>query len=195
MSLRVLVIKLEMRQYTLYEHKYGFTRSSYCITLKVSLYFFDDIRGRWNLRIPASHNAPFLVDTQLLNSSPSVNHKPVMSCLIWMYFDWSLWGSTEVIKSSIFSRLRPGGTSLSALQAEESLLYLLNVTIDMFIEASKHVLLQYESTRTHIKCPLESLMCGTCPSSPLQILLDTALCAESYSLKIVDLWLEGISSC
>jgi hypothetical protein len=87
MSFWALVIKLEMRECKFYEHKDGFTRSGYCITLKVSLYFFDDTRGRWNLRIPASHNAPFLVDIQLLNSSPSVNHRPVMSCLIWMYFD------------------------------------------------------------------------------------------------------------
>ena len=184
-----------MREYKFDKHKYGFTRSGYCIALKVILHFFNNIRGRWNLRIPTSHNAPFLVDIQLWNSSPSVNHRPVMSCLIWMYFDWSLWGSTKVIKSSIFSRLRPGGTSLSALQAGESLLYLLNVPIDMFLQVKKQVLLKYESTRTHIERALESFLCVACRLSRLQILLDTTLRAESYSLKIIDLWLEGRSSC
>jgi hypothetical protein len=61
------------------------------------------------------------------------------------------------MKSSIFSRLRPGGTSLSALQAGKSLLYLLNVPIDMFPGVRKQVPLKYESTRTHIEGLLESI--------------------------------------
>jgi hypothetical protein len=85
------------------------------------------------------------------------------------------------MKSSIFSRLRPGGTSLSALQAGKSLLYLLNISIEMLLEARDRALLKYESTRTQLSALLSHFWVGLA-ASPLFKFCLIPVCVQSHIL-------------